>query len=383
MINMTVEELLTMERNGKHIAPFHIYDPGSDRGARFLREPFNGYVRDEDDAHWYSMVQFHQVIRETVDDVVRRLIIRMNQPEVQPQRVGVEAANKLEGAALEQRCRIWHINSGYWTSIPCEGYTKDRRRGAVTTIAVARDRRLTEGEHFMEIVPRVQFESIATKQLADLARLAPNSVQVKGMIVAVFGCMPPENQTFTFEQLKEWVETNSTVEVGYTPPKPTEVAVNLTPEQRALLQQPAVGPQATLTIPLTFSDVERGRACYSVARHGSGNILINRGDIEEFMSESGGVRELIDELRCHISDNAWECEPEMEEVGEAIYERIETEDHSDRDHIIELSDGRLREEVLSFIRQNFTPDELEEVGFEMPPAAVHLGQTDAQGEPLF
>lgn len=181
-----------------------------------------------------------------------------------------------------------------------------------------------------------KIEEVFDQDFIELLRLVPRNPIVRALILKLTGKMPgPEWETF--EQVKEWVETNC--------------------EKRARASSKRTARGAAndgIAINVEFSETEYGRASYSVRRSGSEEFHVSAEDLIEMVQaaiEAGeGIDEVVEAVAEKIDEDAWDrCEPSMDNYGEYDYDNQEGNDFGDSE--TDYSKNEIRNAVLAFIRE--------------------------------
>ena len=127
-----------------------------------------------------------------------------------------------------------------------------------------------------------QIEDVFDENFIELIELVPRNPHVRALILKLTRKMPgPECQTF--EQLKEWVETNCEKRARTPQGRSTRAAEN------------------GIAISVEFSETEYGRANYSVRRSGSETFHLDAWDLVEMIhaaiADGDGMEEIVDAHR--------------------------------------------------------------------------------------
>jgi hypothetical protein len=192
-------------------------------------------------------------------------------------------------------------------------------------------------------VNRCRIDEVFAGPFIELIALAPRNPVVRGLILSQTRKLPgPECETY--EQIKAWVEA--------------------TCEKRL---RPAHGTQAPsgdgITVKVTFSEIERGRAYYSVPRSGTDDYSVSEeelvGMVQAAIEDGGGLDTVVEQIATEIDENAWEhCEPSLEDYGEYSYDEHDCNDTTDGG--VEFSRAQVRDRLLGFLRERH-PELLEEL----------------------
>lgn len=183
---------------------------------------------------------------------------------------------------------------------------------------------------------KCKIEEVFDPGFIEVVGLVPRNPYVRALILKLTGKMPgPE--CGTFEQLKEWVETNCEKKARSSPSRTS----------RSI-------PDDGITINVEFSETERGRADYSVPRSGSEEFRISAEDLMEIVQEAidagGGLNEVVDVVSGKIDDDAWnQCDPSMDNYGDYDYSEHESDDSADSETT--YSKNEIRSAVLAFVRE--------------------------------
>ena len=190
------------------------------------------------------------------------------------------------------------------------------------------------------VVPVAQrkcvFEEVFDANFIELIALAPRNPHVRALILKLTGKLPPP-ECATFEQLKDWVETNC--------------------EKRARPLSAHTGTHSRedgIVINVDFSETEYGRADYSVRRHGSESFRIGAEDLMEMVQtaidDGDGLDEVVEAVASKIDEDAWgECDPSMNDSGDHDYS--EHEESETGDSATECNKSEIRTAVLAFVRE--------------------------------
>lgn len=170
----------------------------------------------------------------------------------------------------------------------------------------------------------------------ELMRLVPRNPLVRAMVLRMTGKMPPSHRT-TFEELKEWIEWNCEKQVIAT-----------------LTKQTRRSPVGGIRIPVEFSDVEYGRADYSVRRSGTDEFFVNAEElmqlVQDAIEDGDGIESVVSSIATLIEDDAWnQCDPNLDDYGD--YDYSEHDLNATEDSKTEFSRGEIRTAVLAFVRE--------------------------------
>ncbi|MCX6896005.1 MAG: hypothetical protein NTZ16_11010 [Verrucomicrobia bacterium] len=185
----------------------------------------------------------------------------------------------------------------------------------------------------MTMPGKCRFEDVFDANFVELIRLVPCNPFVRALILKLTAKLPPADCE-TFEQLKEWVETNC--------------------EKRARAAVKRSSGEDGISISVEFSETEYGRADYSVPRWGTEQFHVEADDLMEIVREAvesgGGIDEVVDMVAGKIDDDAWnQCEPDMDNYGDYDYSDHESNDSGDG--ATEYSRDHIRDAVLRFVRE--------------------------------
>jgi hypothetical protein len=170
----------------------------------------------------------------------------------------------------------------------------------------------------------------------ELIQLVPRNPHVRALILKLTGKMPgPE--CATFEQLRDWVETNC--------------------EKKARPSSNRRGRNNHddgIAIDVEFTETEYGRANYSVSRSGSEAFRMDADDllqiVQETVADGGGINEVVEAVAGKIDDDAWnQCSPNMDNYGDYDYSDQEADDFGDSE--TDYSKTEIRNAVLAFVRE--------------------------------
>jgi len=164
---------------------------------------------------------------------------------------------------------------------------------------------------------KCRIEEVFDQNFIELLRLVPRNPFVRALILKLTKKMPgPESETF--EQVKEWVETNCEKKARPSPSRANRVADD------------------GISISVEFSEREYGRANYSVRRSGCDEFHLGTGDLNEMIQtavdEGEGIDEIVERVAEKIDDDAWDqCDPNMDDYGDYDYDQHESDDFGDSD----------------------------------------------------
>src|SRR5580704_10035233 len=199
---------------------------------------------------------------------------------------------------------------------------------------------MTEPE-VLPVKTKCKIEEVFSGPFIDLVRLAPKNQVVRGLILAQTRRMPgPDCETF--EQIKEWVETNC--------------------EKRVLPSQRSPSRDG-IVIEVEFSETENGRANYSVSRFGTEEFALDEDElvamVQDAIDDGKGLDGLIDHISDLINNDAWDrCNPSMDGYGDYDYNEHDCDDTSNSE--VEFSVAQIRDRLHLFLRQRH-PELLEEL----------------------
>jgi hypothetical protein len=183
---------------------------------------------------------------------------------------------------------------------------------------------------------------VLAMSLIELLKLAPRNPLVRGLILAQTGQMPPVEYE-TYEQIKDWVET--------------------TCQKKARPPQVSTDNDTAVAIRVEFSEMEYGKASYSVSRSGAEDFHFTPEDLLEMaevcVGNGDGFDALVRAIESKISHEAWEqCEPDMDNYGDYEYDSHDS-DNSDNSSV-EFSTTEIEELVRNYLTQHH-PDLLEQL----------------------
>ena len=167
----------------------------------------------------------------------------------------------------------------------------------------------------------------------ELLRLVPRNPYVRALILKFTGKMPGTDCE-TFEQLKDWVEINCV--------------------RRIRSQFNTASSGSGVSVSVSFSEVEYGRASYSVERSSTENFEFEADDllelIREKIADGGGISEVLDAIADRIDDDAWDqCSPNLDNYGD--YDYCDDEATSSDSREAKFSKDAIRNAVLQFVQQ--------------------------------
>lgn len=188
---------------------------------------------------------------------------------------------------------------------------------------------------------RCRIDEVFGGNFIDLLALAPRNPLVRGLILAQTRKMPPA-ECLTFEDLKEWVETNCDKKL-----------------QRPMPSSSGEG----IAIMVEFSETEYGRANYSVSRSGSEEFFLAEEQllalVQEAVDSNDGLDAVIGNIAGKIRDNAWDqCDPNLDDYGDYEYDEHDSND-TGNSHV-DFSVAQIRERLTAFLRERH-PELLEEL----------------------
>ena len=183
---------------------------------------------------------------------------------------------------------------------------------------------------------KCKIEEVFDQSFIELLRLVPRNPYVRALILKLTGKMPGQ-ECETFEQIKEWVETNCKKKAR---PAPTQTTRGV--------------PDDGIAISVEFSETEYGRADYSVRRSGSEEFRISAEDLIEMVQaaidDGEGIDEVVEAIAEKIDDDAWnQCDPNMDDYGDYDYDEHDATDSGDSE--TEYSKSEIRNRVLAFVRE--------------------------------
>jgi hypothetical protein len=189
----------------------------------------------------------------------------------------------------------------------------------------------------------VTLADVFTPNFIELLKLVPTNPYVRGLILKFTGKLPPED-CVTFEALAAWVTQHCSRRIRKPVPgsRPAETGIS---------------------IRVKFSEVEYGRANYSVDRSGESTFDLAADDLHEIIDDAiatgGGMTEVLDTILLRVEEDAWnQCDPSLEDYGEYDYN---DHDCTDSDNgSVRCSREAVRNLVLAFVRQRL-PDRAEQL----------------------
>lgn len=175
-------------------------------------------------------------------------------------------------------------------------------------------------------------EQVFDANFIELIQLAPKNPSVRALILKLTRKMPP-SECETFEQIKEWVER--TCETRPLSARAGEVAVS---------------------VRIEFSDIQYGKADYSVRRYGADNFEIKAAELteitERIVARGEGIDGIVQAIAMRIDDDAWShCDPEMDCSDDYDYSEHESCDHGDS--ALDYSTRQIKDSVLAFLRARY------------------------------
>ena len=179
---------------------------------------------------------------------------------------------------------------------------------------------------------RCRIEEVFDAGFIELLRLVPRNPHVRALILRLTSKMPGPT-CGTFEEIKEWVETHC--------------------EKRVPSQGRTRGENG-IEITVDFSEIEYGRASYSVSRSGQDEFHLGADDllqiVQNALGEGEGLEGVIDAIAGRIDDDAWsQCEPNLDDADDYDYsDHEETSSDSSRTSYSKDQIGRA---VLAFLRE--------------------------------
>lgn len=181
-----------------------------------------------------------------------------------------------------------------------------------------------------------RIEEVFDQNFIELLRLVSRNPLVRALILKLTGKMPGQEHE-TFEQIKEWVEINCEKRARPSPKG----------RNRSVVHE-------GISINVEFSDIEYGRASYSVHRAGSGEFHVSAEDMVEIIQEAieagEGLEEVIEVVAGKIENDGWDqCDPSMDDYGEYDYDDHEGDEHNDSE--TDFNRNEIRNVVLAFVRE--------------------------------
>lgn len=177
-------------------------------------------------------------------------------------------------------------------------------------------------------------EEVFEASFIELLKLVPANPYVRALVLKFTGKLPPQ-ECDMFEPLKAWIESNCVKRFR-------KAAAPRQTEERGIV------------VHVDFTDIEYGRANYSVSRSGregfhfGGDDLL--GIIRETIENGGGIAEVVEAIAERIDEDAWnECSPEMNDTGEFDYNDHDASDTGEES--IDFSKDEIRNAVLQFIQE--------------------------------
>jgi hypothetical protein len=180
---------------------------------------------------------------------------------------------------------------------------------------------------------KCSIEEVFDLNFIELLKLVPANPYVRALILKFTGKMPgPECQTF--EQLKDWVEFNCA--------------------KRIRPRSGSARNYDDISISVDFSEMEYGRARYSVERYGTDTFSVDAEDlldiIRDRIANGGGIGEVVEAIAEKIDDDAWtQCNPDLDGYGDYDYEEHDSTDSSDSE--VKYSNDAIRQAVLRFVQE--------------------------------
>lgn len=183
---------------------------------------------------------------------------------------------------------------------------------------------------------KCRIEDVFDGNFIELIRLVPRNPFVRALILKLAGKIPgPERETF--EQVKDWVETNCDKRA-----------------RPASVRRGRNNPDDGIAISVEFSETEYGRADYSVPRSGSEEFRIGAEDLMEMVQSAidagEGIDEVVEVIAGKIDDDAWnQCNPDLDNYGDYDYSEHDATDSGNSE--TSYSKNEIRNAVLAFVRE--------------------------------
>jgi hypothetical protein len=170
----------------------------------------------------------------------------------------------------------------------------------------------------------------------ELLRLVPRNPLIRALVLRLTGKLPPAN-CVTFEQVRDWIERHCEPQV-------------ITTRTRQTRRSPGGG----IRIAVEFSEVEYGRADYSLPRSGTDEFFVNAEDllgiVQDAVESGGGLEEVVEMVADRIDDDAWnQCDPNLDDYGD--YDSGEHDSNDSGEARAEYSRTEIRNAVLAFVRE--------------------------------
>jgi hypothetical protein len=179
---------------------------------------------------------------------------------------------------------------------------------------------------------RCPIEEVFTTSFIELLAMAPRNPIVRSLVLALTRKMPPA-ESQSYEEVKDWVETNC----------------------KKRLPKCSPGSSEGIHISVDFSRKEYGRASYSVDRSGTEDFHLDAGELLEIVRDvlDSGQRleELVSRVVTTIDESAWDrCDPELDDYGDYDYS---DHDQDDSEHSkVEFSKAQVRQRVVAFLQEH-------------------------------
>jgi hypothetical protein len=201
---------------------------------------------------------------------------------------------------------------------------------------------MTDEAPAVNVEPRCRIEDVFAGNFIDLLAMVPRNPTVRGLVLAQTRKMPPP-ECATFEQLKEWVETNC--------------------EKKLHRPNPTARFDGGIAIVVEFSETEYGRANYSVQRSGSEEFRLDEeellGMVQETIDSGDNLDVLVEAIAEKVRDDAWtQCDPSLEDYGDYDYGEHDSNDSGNAE--TDFSKAQIRDRLLAHLREHH-PGLLEEL----------------------
>jgi hypothetical protein len=181
---------------------------------------------------------------------------------------------------------------------------------------------------------KCSIEEVFDASFIELLKLVPTNPFVRAWVLKFSGKLPPV-ECVTFEQLKDWVEFNCMKRL------------------RPKSSSPRSTDEDGIEINVHFSEMEYGRANYSVDRWGDEPFQIGSEELMELIqraiADGGAVGDVVDAVAGLINDDAWNrCDPDLDHYGDHEYNEHESDDSDSGE--IRFSRDHIRQKVLQFVQ---------------------------------
>lgn len=207
---------------------------------------------------------------------------------------------------------------------------------------------------------KFRLEDVMNAQLLNLLRIAPRNAVVRSHVQAMFGEAIPD-ELATFEQIKEWLEFKFPVP-RLDGTRQRAYGIAQTRNRSTQLRHPVHPnlhlPSEELFVPVHFSEIEYGRANYTVRRSLDYDVPIDASNVTRMVRDGLELDGIVREITEIALQNASGNDPGG---GHEDYDYNNHECNDSDNQETTVYRDQLTELLVAHIRRHYGPQEAEEI----------------------